>query len=415
MNKRYRAGVSSLLWVVFTDSLGWGLAFSIFATLFFNKHSTFLPLTVTDTTRHMLYEALLAIYSVFMFVFSPIIGAISDRYGRKIGLKISMLGLTSGFFLSALSCYYSILWLLIVSRIISGMTAGSLSVAQAAIVDISTPQTKAFNLSTLVLANCLGFSLGPVLGGIFVSDNIAIMGATTFLLGATLSTLGYMGLVLFFDETYSPPIQDKKINILTDFLNIKAAFSKPVLSHYLFAFALSMIAYGLLFSNIPVYLHRYFDLDSTKTGFILTVLAIVLSASLIFGGKYILSYFEKIQAILVAQGIQFTVYLILSISLSSLLFNCILFGLISFFVGVMYIGLLTLISDATSKEWQGRIMGVIASLSSLTWGIGPLLSGGLSSVSISTAFLCCAALIFGGMLSLHFSRAALDLNGVSNS
>ena len=93
--------LTSLIWVVFVDSMGWGIAFSVFAAFFLTDNVTILPATVSDASRYMLYEFLLAIYSFFMFFFAPVLGGIADRYGRKPGLKISMLGLTFGFILGA--------------------------------------------------------------------------------------------------------------------------------------------------------------------------------------------------------------------------------------------------------------------------------------------------------------------------
>lgn len=110
--------LTSLIWVVFVDSMGWGIAFSVFAALFLSDNVSILPATVSDASRYMLYEFLLAIYSVFMFFFAPVLGGIADRYGRKPGLKLSMLGLTFGFILGAMGCYFGSIWLLVVGRII---------------------------------------------------------------------------------------------------------------------------------------------------------------------------------------------------------------------------------------------------------------------------------------------------------
>lgn len=90
------------------------------------------------------------------------------------------------------------------------MTAGSLSVAQAAAVDISTPQNKSFYLSILMLSNCLGFSLGPILGSGLMHFNMGPIGASTFLIGAIMSALGYLSIQFFFKETYTP--KNQKIN-----------------------------------------------------------------------------------------------------------------------------------------------------------------------------------------------------------
>ena len=392
MNRK-NLSLTSLIWIVFVDSMGWGIAFSVFASLFLVENFTILPATISDSSRYMIYEFLLAIYSVFMFFFAPVLGGIADRYGRKPGLKISMIGLTLGFLLGALGCYWSNIWLLIIGRIISGITAGSLSIAQAAVVDISTPKTKAYNLSILMLANCLGFSLGPVLGGLLLNSTYAPLGTSTFLIGAAMSALGYVAISIFFQETYVPKKDAKKMNFLKDFANIKIAFGKPVLSNYLVTLLFSMVAFGLFFSDIPIFLSRHFADHSSLTGMVLSTEAIVFSITLMFGGKYIFNYFAKTSIIMVTLAIQLISYFILSLVIDSFVLNLFLFTLISAFAGLMYIALLTLISDITETDWQGRIMGVVAALSSVTWGLGPLLTGGINVYGSGLAFIICGLLI----------------------
>ncbi|MBA2655841.1 MAG: MFS transporter [Tatlockia sp.] len=403
MNRK-NLSLSSLIWIVFVDSMGWGIAFSVFAALFLVDNFTILPATISDSSRYMVYEFLLAIYSVFMFFFAPVLGGIADRYGRKPGLKISMLGLTFGFVLGAMGCYFSNIWLLIVGRIISGITAGSLSIAQAAIVDISTPKTKAFNLSILMLANCLGFSLGPVLGDLLLSSTYAPTGTTTFLIGALMSAIGFIAISSFFKESYIPKAIAGKMSFTKDFSNIKIAFCKPVLTNYLVTLLFSMVAFGLFFSDIPIFLSRQFTDYSSSTGFVLSSEAIVFSITLMFGGKYVFNYFSKTKVIFFSLVIQFVSYLILSLGIISFAVNLLLFTCISAFTGLMYIALLTMISDITESDWQGRVMGVVAALSSVTWGLGPLLTGGLNHYGSSLAFIVCGVFVIIAVLTLRLVK-----------
>ena len=396
--------LTSLIWVVFVDSMGWGIAFSVFATLFLADNFTILPATVSDATRYMIYEFLLAIYSVFMFFFAPVLGGIADRYGRKPGLKISMLGLTLGFVTGALGCYLSNIWLLVVGRIVSGITAGSLSIAQAAAVDISTPKTKAFNLSILMLANCLGFSLGPVLGDLLLNSTFAPLGTTTFLIGAAMSAVGFLAISLFFKETYIPQNKGEKINFIKDFANIKIAFGKPILTNYLVALLFSMVAFGLFFSDIPIFISRIYSEHSSSTGVILSSEAVVFSLTLMFGGRYVFNYFTKTKIVFFTLAIQLISYLVLSLCIDSFLLNIFFFTCISAFTGLMYIALLTLISDVTESDWQGRIMGVVAALSSVTWGVGPLLTGGLNVYGSSIAFIVTTLLVIVALLALSLVK-----------
>lgn len=404
MNKK-KISLFSLIWVVFVDSMGWGIAFSVFAALFLTDNSTIVSSSVSAESRYMLYEFLLAIYSVFMFFFAPVLGGIADHFGRKPGLKVSMLGLTLGFILCALGCYLSSVWFLIVGRIISGITAGSLSIAQASAVDISTPENKAFNLSILMLANCLGFSLGPVLGDLLLHVHLAPIGTTTFLIGAGMSIMGFLAISWFFEETYKPNPNGKGLNILKDFANIKIAFCKPGLNIYLIALLFSGVAFGLFFSDIPVFMSREFADHTSITGVVLSMEAIIFSLTLMFGGKYVFNRFNKSTVALVSQGIQLLSYLGLSLCIDSFILNLVLFTSISAFAGLMYIALLTLISDSTESDWQGRVMGVVAALSSVTWGVGPLLTGGLNQYGSFMAFVISALFILIGMGALRLLKA----------
>lgn len=408
-----KISLGSLIWVVFVDSMGWGIAFSVFAALFLTNHSTILPETVSDASRYMIYESLLAVYSLFMFFFAPVLGGIADRYGRKPGLTISMIGLTFGFLLGAMGCYWGAIWLLVMGRIISGATAGSLSIAQAAAVDISTEENKAFNLSVLMLANCLGFSLGPVLGDLLLNINFAPVGTTTFLVGAIMSAVGFLGIKLFFEETYVPEKTGEKFNILKDFANIKIAFAKPVLANYLVSLLFSMVAFGLFFSDIPVFITRQFYSHNAMTGTILSTGAIVFSLTLMFGGKYLFRYFEKTSIVYTTQITQLVAYGLLALCIPSFVANVVLFTVISASTGLMYIAILTLISDVTESDWQGRVMGVVAALASVTWGLGPLLTGGLNKYGVPLAFMVCALFVIIAIMALFALRnkqQRLELN-----
>lgn len=395
-----KISLGALIWVVFVDSMGWGIAFSVFAALFLMHDATILSSAVSDASRYMIYESLLAVYSLFMFIFAPVLGGVADRYGRKPGLKISMIGLTFGFLLGTMGCYFANIWFLVAGRIISGATAGSLSIAQAAAVDISTEETKASNLSILMLANCLGFSLGPVLGDLLLNINYAPVGAMTFFIGALMSAMGFLGIKLFFEETYVPIKNGKKINVFKDFANIKIAFFKPVLANYLISLLFSMLAFGLFFSDIPVFISRLFYEYNAITGTILSSEAVVFSVTLMFGGKYLFRFFTKTKIVYITQIIQLISYAALALCIPSLTTNLLFFTIISASTGLMYIAVLTLISDVTERDWQGRVMGVVAALSSVTWGLGPLLTGVLNKYGISIAFAVCALFVMIAILAL---------------
>ena len=244
-----------------------------------------------------------------------------------------------------------------------------------------------------MLANCLGFSLGPVLGDLLLNSSFAPLGTTTFLIGACMSALGFFAISIFFKESYVPQKNKGKLNVFKDFSNIKIAFGKPQLANYLTTLLFSMVAFGLFFSDIPIFLSSTITDHIALTGTVLSSEAIVFSITLMFGGKFVFNYFAKTSVVFFTLLIQLISYLILSLCYDSFILNLFLFTVISAFAGLMYIALLTLISDSTESDWQGRIMGVVAALSSVTWGVGPLLTGFLNRYGSSLAFVICALFV----------------------
>src|SRR2546421_6465331 len=114
---------------------------------------------------------LFASYSVMQLVFAPILGRLSDRYGRRPILLISLLGTCVGFLILG---FATTLWMLFVGRIIDGISGGNISTAQAYIADITTPENRAKGMGMIGAAFGLGFTLGPAIGGILSKWDINV-------------------------------------------------------------------------------------------------------------------------------------------------------------------------------------------------------------------------------------------------
>jgi MFS transporter, DHA1 family, tetracycline resistance protein len=113
---------------------------------------------------------LTVIYAAAQFAFAPILGRLSDRYGRRPVLLISVLGSAFGYFLFGVG---GTLWVLFLSRLIDGITGGNISTASAYIADITPPQDRAKRFALIGVAFGLGFILGPALGGALSQISLA--------------------------------------------------------------------------------------------------------------------------------------------------------------------------------------------------------------------------------------------------
>lgn len=152
-----KAAVGFIFITLLIDVMGWGLIIPVMPKLISElKH---IPVNEASS-----YGALLlSVYAVTQFIFAPVIGNLSDRYGRRPVLLSSMLGFGIDYIFLALAPSYG--WLF-VGRIIAGFTGASFTTAAAYIADVSTPQTRAKNFGVIGAAFGLGFVIGPALGGL---------------------------------------------------------------------------------------------------------------------------------------------------------------------------------------------------------------------------------------------------------
>src|ERR671932_2518914 len=139
---------------VFIDLVGFGIVIPV------------LPFYVEGTKFNAsprMVGLLFASYSVMQLIFTPVLGRLSDRYGRRPILLISLLGTCVGFLILG---FATALWMLFLGRIIDGISGGNISTAQAYIADITTPENRAKGMGLIGAAFGLGFTLGPAIGGI---------------------------------------------------------------------------------------------------------------------------------------------------------------------------------------------------------------------------------------------------------
>src|SRR5580700_10859560 len=151
-----RAAVPFILITVLLDTLGVGLIIPVGPRLV----ASFLHDDLESAARW--FGVLMSLYSVMQFVFAPVLGGLSDRFGRRTVILTSLLGAAMSYLASGLA---PALWWLFVGRVVAGITGASFSAANAYIADITPPEKRAANFGAVGAVFGLGFILGPMLGG----------------------------------------------------------------------------------------------------------------------------------------------------------------------------------------------------------------------------------------------------------
>jgi len=308
-------------------------------------------------------------YAVFQFLFAPILGALSDRFGRRPVLLFSLLGLGMDYIFQAFAP--TIFWLFI-GRIIAGITGASFTTATAYIADISTPEKRAQNFGMVGAAFGLGFIIGPLIGGFASAGGTHV----PFLVAAGLSLINFV--YGYFALPESLPMKTrrrfdwKRANPIGSLKQLK---KYPLVMGLVGSFVLLFIASHAVQSNWVYYTVYRFQWTEKEVGLSLAFVGVVIA--IVQGGL--------IRFILPKLGQHRSIYVGLLLNMISL----ILFGF-AYQGWMMYIVLLPyalagiagpamqgLMSSEVPANEQGELQGGLTSVMSLTSVVGPLIMNNL--------------------------------------
>jgi DHA1 family tetracycline resistance protein-like MFS transporter len=247
-----------LLFTVFIDSLCFGLVFPIFSALIMNPEQSILPMETTLNMRGWLYGILISAFCVGQFFGGPVLGALSDRMGRKKVLLITLwinfaTCLIAGFSILAQSVIF-----LLIARLLNGGSAANWSIAQSIIVDRSSEEEKTKNFGLLGMAWGTGFVIGPFVGGILTEPDFIFGGALTtpFWFSAALCLLNILLLKKRLEESL-PSNQMAKISWMAGIHHLKKAFASVKLRSIFLMMFIFCVGWGFFTEFSPIFLmHR---------------------------------------------------------------------------------------------------------------------------------------------------------------
>jgi DHA1 family tetracycline resistance protein-like MFS transporter len=207
-----KAALGFIFATLLIDVMGFGIIIPVIPKLI--QHLA--KVNISDASRYALY--LTTAYAGMQFIFAPLIGNLSDRYGRRPVLLSSLLGFSVDYLLSA---FAPTIWLLFVGRIVAGITGASFTTASAYIADISEPEKRAANFGMVGVAFGLGFIIGPIIGGMLGDYNIHYPFIAAAALALLNAAYGYFILPESLSEEHRRPFDLKKANPLTSVLQLK--------------------------------------------------------------------------------------------------------------------------------------------------------------------------------------------------
>ncbi len=309
-------------------------------------------------------------YSAMSMVGAPILGRFSDRWGRRPVLLISIFGTFVGFMVLGFADSLALLFL---SRIIDGVTGGNFAVAQAYVTDVTDDSTRAKGLGYIGAAFGLGFIVGPFLGGTLSLLGYAV--PAFFAAGLTLVNLGLTAKLL--PESLTPERRKalrERPRSASGWRGVVHALHRPRVGTLLQIRFLFGIAFGMFEMMFPLYAEAHLGLTAHTTSYILVYVGVVLVA--IQGGAigWLATRFSE-------SGLLVGSLALLAISLAGwalapgLLWVLIVLAPLSVAGGILNTVIRSALSKSADPEEVGGIMGLAASLGSLTRVLAPVVGG----------------------------------------
>jgi len=359
MASQKKSAIGFIFITMLIDFTGFGIIIPIVPNLI-------QELTGCDISTASIYGGWLTIsYSSMQFVSAPILGGLSDQFGRRPVLLASLLGLGLDYVFLAFAP--TILWLFI-GRIIAGITGASFTTAMAYIADVSEPEKRSQNFGLVGAAFGMGFIIGPVIGGISSQFGLRV----PFLISAGLALInwlyGYFILPESLAKEHRRAFNWRRGNPVGSLLHIR---KYPALIGLLTALFLLYIAGHSVQSNWAYYTKEKFQWDETMVGYSLGFVGIVVG--IVQGGlmRIILPRIGQVKAVFYGLVLYIIGFILFAFASQGwMMFAFMLpYGL----AGIFGPAIQGLMSNGIEANAQGELQGVTASLMSFAAIIGPLM------------------------------------------
>jgi MFS transporter, DHA1 family, tetracycline resistance protein len=327
-------------------------------------------------------------YALAQFCFTPLIGALSDRYGRRPVMTLCVAGtvLGLGLFTLTVSLPWARFWpgaaaaglplaLLFLARLIDGVSGGTAATAAAVIADVSPPEQRARAFGLLGVAFGLGFILGPALGGILARINVTV----PLLVGVGFAAFNLVTVILLLPETHPPEARQAlpRLGELHPFGQLARLFANPRVRRLGAAFLLFFLAFSVFTGVLVLFLKQAFGWGPTPAAMAFLVVGVV--ATVVQGGLIgpLVQRFGEWHLTLVGLGSVIAGCALIPMATAAtanpLIYAAV--ALLALGTGLVTPCLRSLVSRRLDGGGQGAALGSLQGLQSLGGFLGPPLGG----------------------------------------
>jgi DHA1 family tetracycline resistance protein-like MFS transporter len=358
-----RAGTAFVLVTVLLDTLGLGLIIPVAPRLV----ASFLRDDLKAASHW--FGALVSLYAGMQFLFAPVVGAVSDRFGRRPVILVSLLGAAGSYVISG---FAPALWWLFVGRVIAGITGASFSAAGAYVADVTPPEKRAQSFGLVGAVFGLGFILGPALGGVLGDLGLRV----PYFVGAGLNALNLLYGLFVLPESLEPAkrraFSFARANPLG---SLRSLAQHPVVFGLTGTVMCSFLAQWILQSIWALYTQSRYGWTLRQVGMSLMVVGV---ATALVQGVLVRAVVPRLgerRALIVGLGMAVVGHLALGLASDGWMVYAFIFPLA--LGGLAGPAVQAITSRAMGASEQGELQGSLNSLGGIAAIVGPLIGTNL--------------------------------------
>ena len=403
MNQNFKR-LLPLLLIVFLDSFSFFIVIPILLQLFYLNDYGLLPVDTNLSVRNLLTGITISLSTFTALVFSPFIGSLSDKYGRKVTLLLCMGGILIGFAMPIIGIWKKNIFLILMGRCFCGIGASSQPIAQAAVADLYAGKEKSYFLSLVALMMTLALIVGPLAGGYLADPQIVswFSVSTPLWCAFFLSLLTWLMVLFLFKETLSQQSMRQQMVSLSDIVTSFRFMVKHYQIGLLFViFFFLELGWSQYYQSIFLYLNLTAHYSPQQIGFYNAYIGILMSIGLMCLYPFLIRYFTISMIMRTSMLLVFVGYIGI-ILFGSVKAHWVFVPLISIFTGTAYVSLVSLISNAVDVSDQGKTMGYASTLLFTAWMLTAFNGGWLISIQAVLPIYMAAFFLLIGNLSLAY-------------
>ena len=406
-----RRTLATVFSVVFLDQLGTGIVIPVLAPLLFSTSTHLFTGAFDLASRARIIGFLIAAYPLAQFFGAPLLGALSDRFGRKPVLLLSLVGTAVGWVIFGLGIAWGSLAMLFAARVLAGFTGGNISIANSAIADASEEGEKVHNFGIVNAAYGLGLILGPYTGGKLSDPAILswFTASTPFWVAAAVTVVNIFMVAFVFRETLTERLH-QPISLLTGVRNVKRAFTLPNARSIMLVVFMLWFGFNSFVQFFQVYLIEYFGATQAAIGRLFAYVGIWLAVSMVVLNRPVARRFSARHILAFAlPGVALALYFQLLPRELWMYYTVLPFLAIA--MGFTMPSITAVVSGIADKSSQGEIIGIQHSMQALALVIPPIIAGFLVSFHVSLPVIVASLFVFMSWLVylLWFQRSSQEI------